>query len=35
MERLELVLEGLVFMLILIFLPKGLVGGLNRLLKLR
>ena len=35
MERLELVIEGLVFMLILIFLPKGLVGGLNRLLNLR
>ena len=35
MERLELAIEGLVFMLILIFLPKGLVGGLNRLLNLR
>jgi branched-chain amino acid transport system permease protein len=35
MERLELVLEGLVFMLILIFLPKGLVGGLNRILNLK
>ncbi len=35
MERLELAIEGLVFMLILIFLPKGLIGGLNRLLNLR
>jgi branched-chain amino acid transport system permease protein len=35
MERFELAIEGLVFMLILIFLPKGLVGGLNRLLRLR
>jgi branched-chain amino acid transport system permease protein len=32
LERLELLLEGLVFMLILIFLPGGLVGGVNRLL---
>ena len=35
LERLELVLEGLVFMLILIFLPKGLVGGLNRIFNLK
>jgi len=35
LERLELVLEGLAFMIILIFLPGGLVGGLNKLLKLR
>jgi branched-chain amino acid transport system permease protein len=35
LERFELVLEGLVFMLILIFLPGGLVGGLNRILNLR
>ena len=35
LERLELALEGLAFMLILIFLPGGLVGGLNKLLKLR
>jgi branched-chain amino acid transport system permease protein len=35
LERLELVLEGLVFMLILIFLPGGLVGGFNRILKLK
>ncbi len=34
LERLELALEGLVFMLILIFVPGGLLGGLNRLLKL-
>ncbi len=35
LERLELALEGLVFMLILVFLPGGLVGGLNRLLRPR
>lgn len=35
LERLELALEGLIFMLILIFLPGGFVGGLNRLFKLR
>jgi branched-chain amino acid transport system permease protein len=35
LERLELVLEGLIFMLILIFLPGGLVGGLTRLLRLK
>ncbi len=35
LERLELLLEGLVFMLILIFLPGGLLGGLNRLLRLK
>lgn len=35
LERLELALEGLAFMIILIFLPGGLVGGLNKLLKLR
>jgi branched-chain amino acid transport system permease protein len=35
LERFELVLEGLVFMLILIFLPGGLAGGLNRILNLR
>lgn len=35
LERLELALEGLVFMLILIFLPGGIVGGLNRLLRLK
>jgi len=35
LERLELALEGLAFMLILIFLPSGLVGGLNKMLKLR
>lgn len=35
LERLELALEGLAFMLILIFLPGGLVGGVNRLLNLR
>ncbi len=35
LERLELALEGLAFMLILIFVPGGIVGGLNKLLKLR
>lgn len=35
LERLELILEGLVFLLILIFLPGGLLGGLNRLLRLK
>jgi branched-chain amino acid transport system permease protein len=35
LERLELLLEGLVFLLILIFLPGGLLGGLNRLLRLK
>jgi len=35
LERLELLLEGLAFMLILIFLPGGLVGGLNKLLRLK
>ena len=35
LERLELLLEGLAFMLILIFLPSGLVGGLNKLLRLK
>ncbi|MBC8466933.1 MAG: branched-chain amino acid ABC transporter permease [Deltaproteobacteria bacterium] len=35
LERLELALEGLAFMLILIFLPGGLVGGLSKLLRLR
>ncbi len=35
LERMELALEGLAFMLILIFLPGGLVGGLNRLLRLK
>ena len=33
MARLELALEGLIFMLILIFLPGGIVGGLNKMLK--
>lgn len=35
LERIELALEGFAFMLILIFLPSGIVGGLNKLLKLR
>ena len=35
LERMELALEGFAFMLILIFLPSGIVGGLNKLLKLR
>jgi len=35
LERLELALEGLVFMLILIFMPGGLVGGMSRLSALR
>jgi branched-chain amino acid transport system permease protein len=35
LERLELALEGLIFMLILIFLPGGTVGGLKRLFKLK
>jgi len=35
LERLELALEGLAFMLILIFLPDGLVGGLKRLVRLK
>jgi len=35
LERVELALEGLAFMLILIFLPGGLMGGLNRLLRLK
>lgn len=35
LERFELALEGLVFMLILIFLPGGLAGGLNRILNLK
>lgn len=35
LERLELLLEGLAFLLILIFLPGGLLGGLNRLLRLK
>jgi branched-chain amino acid transport system permease protein len=34
LERMELALEGLTFILILIFLPGGIVGGLNRLLRL-
>ena len=34
LERLEMALEGFVFMLILIFVPGGLLGGLTRLLKL-
>jgi branched-chain amino acid transport system permease protein len=32
LERLELALEGLIFILILIFLPGGIVGGLNKVL---
>ena len=35
LERLELALEGLVFMLILIFLPSGIVGGLSKILRLK
>lgn len=35
LERMELALEGLIFMVILIFMPGGVVGGLNRLLRLR
>jgi branched-chain amino acid transport system permease protein len=35
LARMELALEGLAFMLILIFLPSGLVGGLNKILRLR
>jgi len=35
LERMELALEGFAFMIILIFLPSGIVGGLNKLLKLR
>jgi branched-chain amino acid transport system permease protein len=34
LERMELALEGLIFILLLIFLPGGIVGGLNRLLRL-
>ncbi len=34
LERLELALEGLVFILILIFLPGGIVGGVNRFLRM-
>jgi len=35
LERLELAIEGLAFMLILIFLPSGIVGGLNKLMRLQ
>ena len=35
LERLELALEGLIFMLILIFLPGGTAGGLKRLFRLK